>query len=44
MADTNYIAHLNGKVRDIVITCYVSGLKHTYRKSESCRERLSVRY
>ncbi|KAJ6028940.1 uncharacterized protein N7446_011719 [Penicillium canescens] len=36
MADTNYIAHLTGKVRDIVITCYVSGLKHTYLVSLAC--------
>ena len=44
MADTNYIAYLTGKVRDIVISCYVSGLKYIYGKSESCPERLSVRY
>ncbi|OGE49023.1 hypothetical protein PENARI_c024G02573 [Penicillium arizonense] len=36
MADTNYIAHLTGKVRDIVIACYVSGLKHTYLVSLAC--------
>jgi hypothetical protein len=32
MADTGYIAQLTGKVREIVVECYVSGLKHTYRK------------
>jgi hypothetical protein len=37
MADTNYIAHLTGKVRAIVISCYVGGLKHTYREfQEGC--------
>ncbi|KAJ5772753.1 hypothetical protein N7457_007649 [Penicillium paradoxum] len=32
MSDTNYIAHLSGQVREIVVACYVSGLKHTYRE------------
>lgn len=32
MADTNYIAHLSGHLREIVVACYVSGLKHTYRE------------
>ena len=32
MADTGYIAQLTGQVREIVVGCYVSGLKHTYRK------------
>ncbi|KAJ5761771.1 uncharacterized protein N7511_005153 [Penicillium nucicola] len=36
MADTNYIAHLTGKIRDIVISCYVGGLKHTYLVSLAC--------
>ena len=30
MSDTNYIAHLGGRLRDIVVDCYLSGLKHTY--------------
>lgn len=32
MADTNYIAHLTGQLREVVVACYVSGLKHTYRE------------
>ncbi|KAJ5359819.1 Major facilitator superfamily domain general substrate transporter [Penicillium concentricum] len=36
MADTNYIAHLSGHVREIVVACYVSGLKHTYLLSLGC--------
>ncbi|CAG8885688.1 unnamed protein product [Penicillium egyptiacum] len=36
MADTNYIAHLSGHLREIVVTCYVSGLKHTYLVSLGC--------
>jgi predicted MFS family arabinose efflux permease len=32
MADTGYISQLTGQVREIVVSCYVSGLKHTYRK------------
>lgn len=32
MADTNYIAHLGGRLRDIVVDCYLSGLKQTYCK------------
>ena len=31
-ADTDYIAHLTGRLRDIVVNCYLSGLNHTYRK------------
>lgn len=30
MADTGYIAHLSGHVWEIVVGCYVAGLKHTY--------------
>jgi hypothetical protein len=30
MADTNYITHLSGQIRKIVVACYVSGLKRTY--------------
>ncbi|KAI2670631.1 hypothetical protein DTO006G1_9438 [Penicillium roqueforti] len=30
MADTNYIAHLSGHLRETVVACYVLGLKHTY--------------
>lgn len=30
MSDTSYINQLEGKVREIVINCYVSGLKNTY--------------
>ncbi|KAJ6142514.1 hypothetical protein N7471_001967 [Penicillium samsonianum] len=36
MADTNYIAHLSGHLREIVVACYVSGLKHTYLVSLGC--------
>ncbi|KAJ5037809.1 hypothetical protein NUH16_011410 [Penicillium rubens] len=36
MADTNYIAHLSGHLRETVVTCYVSGLKHTYLVSLGC--------
>ncbi|OQE41460.1 hypothetical protein PENCOP_c005G07829 [Penicillium coprophilum] len=36
MADTNYIAHLTGHLREIVVACYVSGLKHTYLLSLGC--------
>lgn len=32
MADTNYIAHLSGHLRETVVACYVLGLKHTYRE------------
>lgn len=34
MSDTGYIAHLSGQVREIVVACYIDGLKHTYRKSK----------
>ncbi|KAJ5588006.1 uncharacterized protein N7459_003771 [Penicillium hispanicum] len=36
MADTNYIAHLSGRLREIVVDCYLSGLKHTYLVSLVC--------
>lgn len=36
MADTNYIAHLTGRLREIVVDCYLSGLKHTYVVSLVC--------
>ncbi|CAI7639569.1 unnamed protein product [Penicillium glandicola] len=36
MADTNYIAHLSGQLREIVVACYISGLKHTYLVSLGC--------
>ncbi|KAJ5129141.1 uncharacterized protein N7515_005180 [Penicillium bovifimosum] len=36
MADTNYIKHLSGQVHEIVVACYVSGLKHTYLVSLAC--------
>lgn len=32
MGDTDYIAHLTGHLREIVVDCYLSGLNHTYRK------------
>jgi hypothetical protein len=32
MADTDYIAHLTGNLREIVVACYLAGLNHTYRK------------
>ncbi|KAJ5248600.1 hypothetical protein N7468_000051 [Penicillium chermesinum] len=35
-ADTNYIAHLEGRLREIVVSCYLSGLKHTYLVSLGC--------
>ncbi|KOS42171.1 hypothetical protein ACN38_g6935 [Penicillium nordicum] len=36
MADTNYIAHLTGQLREIVVACYISGLRHTYLVSLGC--------
>ncbi|KAJ5589585.1 hypothetical protein N7537_012263 [Penicillium hordei] len=36
MDDTNYIAHLTGQLRNIVVACYISGLKHTYLVSLGC--------
>ncbi|KAJ5995873.1 hypothetical protein N7481_002850 [Penicillium waksmanii] len=30
MADTDYIAHLTGQIREVVLACYLSGLKQTY--------------
>ncbi|CAG8048461.1 unnamed protein product [Penicillium olsonii] len=30
LADTGYIASLSGHVREVVVACYVAGLKHTY--------------
>ncbi|KAJ5915323.1 hypothetical protein N7454_011077 [Penicillium verhagenii] len=36
MADTNYIAHLTGRLREIVVECYISGLKNTYVVSLGC--------
>ncbi|KAJ5689841.1 hypothetical protein N7462_004233 [Penicillium macrosclerotiorum] len=36
MADTNYIANLSGRLRDIVVDCYLAGLKHTYLFSLGC--------
>ncbi|KAJ5337246.1 Vacuolar membrane amino acid uptake transporter [Penicillium brevicompactum] len=36
MADTGYIASLTGHVREIVVGCYVAGLKHTYLVSLAC--------
>lgn len=35
MADTGYIASLSGQLREIVVACYISGLKHTYRELSS---------
>lgn len=35
MADTGYIAHLTGYIREIVVDCYLLGLKHTYCKSQA---------
>jgi hypothetical protein len=32
MADTDYIAHLTGNLREIVVQCYLAGLNHTYRE------------
>lgn len=32
MADTDYIAHLTGNLRQIVVGCYLAGLNHTYSK------------
>ncbi|KAJ5086248.1 hypothetical protein NUU61_007555 [Penicillium alfredii] len=36
MADSEYIAHLSGRLRDIVVGCYISGLQHAYLVSLSC--------
>ncbi|KAJ5533711.1 hypothetical protein N7494_010263 [Penicillium frequentans] len=36
MDDTNYIAHLGGRLREIVVGCYISGLKNTYVLSLVC--------
>ncbi|KAJ5901401.1 Major facilitator superfamily domain general substrate transporter [Penicillium tannophilum] len=36
MDDTNYIAHLGGRLREIVVECYISGLKSTYVLSLVC--------
>ncbi|KAJ5684877.1 uncharacterized protein N7477_001222 [Penicillium maclennaniae] len=36
MADTGYIAHLTGHIREIVVDCYLLGLKHTYLISLGC--------
>lgn len=33
MADTNYISHLTGRIHEIVVDCYLIGLKDTYCKS-----------
>jgi hypothetical protein len=38
MDDTNYIAHLGGRLREIVVKCYISGLKDTYGRSFSLRK------
>lgn len=41
-SDAHYIAGLRGRVREVVVACYVAGLKHTYCKSSSIhRTRLS---
>ncbi|KAJ5768778.1 Major facilitator superfamily domain general substrate transporter [Penicillium odoratum] len=36
MDDTDYIAHLSGRLREIVVACYIAGLKHTYVFSLVC--------
>ncbi|OOQ87441.1 efflux pump antibiotic resistance protein [Penicillium brasilianum] len=36
MADTDYIAHLTGHLRDVVVDCYLAGLNHTYLVSLGC--------
>ena len=36
MANTGYISHLKGQLREIVLDCYLSGLKHTYIVSFVC--------
>ncbi|KAJ5602221.1 hypothetical protein N7510_011755 [Penicillium lagena] len=36
MADTAYIAQLGGRLREIVVMCYLSGLKYTYLVSLAC--------
>lgn len=33
MSDTSYIASLTGRIREIVLQSYLSGLRHTYSKS-----------
>ncbi|KAJ5150853.1 uncharacterized protein N7482_010105 [Penicillium canariense] len=36
MADTNYISQLTGRLGDIVVQCYLSGLNSTYLVSLAC--------
>ncbi|KAK9233986.1 hypothetical protein V1525DRAFT_414612 [Lipomyces kononenkoae] len=36
MADTDYIAHLTGHLRDVVVDCYLAGLNQTYLFSLGC--------
>ncbi|KAJ5358363.1 uncharacterized protein N7496_010776 [Penicillium cataractarum] len=36
MADTDYIAHLTGHLREVVVDCYLAGLNHTYIVSLAC--------
>ncbi|KAJ5609852.1 Major facilitator superfamily domain general substrate transporter [Penicillium herquei] len=36
IADTAYIAQLGGKLREIVLECFLGGLKHTYLVSLTC--------
>ncbi|KAJ5691680.1 Major facilitator superfamily domain general substrate transporter [Penicillium malachiteum] len=36
IADTAYIAQLGGKLREIVLGCFIGGLKHTYLVSLTC--------
>lgn len=40
MADTDYIAHLTGHLREVVVGCYLAGLNHTYRKLSELQSRL----
>ncbi|KAJ6035758.1 Major facilitator superfamily domain general substrate transporter [Penicillium herquei] len=36
IADTAYIAQLGGRLREIVLECFLGGLKHTYLVSLTC--------
>lgn len=42
MDDTNYIAHLGGRLREIVVECYISGLKNTYGKCFSYPKKVKI--
>jgi hypothetical protein len=37
LSSVRYISQLSGSVREIVVSCYVAGLKHGYRKCPMMR-------